>query len=106
MTSQQESRFDLPGFTLSLAYTKVCFEIAFPHMQCTDRISVENMAPMIFSPMPLIMKMKTRKKGKLKRGSISHAGLTDVSFLYTFRELLMMRVMNTITDKPDWERKV
>lgn len=32
--------------------------------------------------------------------------LTDLSFLYTFREILMMRVMNTITDKPDWDRKV
>lgn len=32
--------------------------------------------------------------------------LTDLSFLYTFREILMMRVMNTITDKPHWDRKV
>lgn len=61
---------------------------------------------MIFFPMPLIMMTMVRKTGKLKHGSITRAGLTDVSFLYTFRELLMMRVMNTITDKPDWERKV
>ncbi|KAJ5692834.1 hypothetical protein N7462_002257 [Penicillium macrosclerotiorum] len=28
------------------------------------------------------------------------------SFLVTRREILMMRVMNSITDKPEWERKV
>lgn len=32
--------------------------------------------------------------------------LSDLSFLYTLREILMMRVMNTITDKPHWDQKV
>ncbi|QGA19153.1 hypothetical protein EYB26_006841 [Talaromyces marneffei] len=29
-----------------------------------------------------------------------------LTFLRTKREILMMRIMNTITDKPDWDRKI
>ncbi|KAE8373327.1 hypothetical protein BDV26DRAFT_272364 [Aspergillus bertholletiae] len=36
--------------------------------------------------------------GDIEYGSVDHLNI--------FREILMMRVMNTITDKPEWDRKV
>lgn len=32
--------------------------------------------------------------------------LTTDRYTFTLRELLMMRIMNSITDKPDWDTKV
>ncbi|KAJ5670593.1 uncharacterized protein N7477_005956 [Penicillium maclennaniae] len=72
----QQERFDLPGFTLPL-----------------DCVRHESNNDGIFD------------RDWLFPNALEEEGDAD-GFLYTFREILMMRVMNTITDKPDWERKV
>ncbi|KAJ5141692.1 hypothetical protein N7476_004450 [Penicillium atrosanguineum] len=72
MSLQQESRFDLPGFTLPLLYTK----------------------------------REYNDNNSLFPNALDFEEDAYDGFLYTFREILMMRVMNTITDKPDWDRKV
>ncbi|KAL2865011.1 DUF4246 domain-containing protein [Aspergillus lucknowensis] len=37
---------------------------------------------------------------------MSYGGAEDSRYIFTTRELLMMRIMEAITDKPDWDTKV
>ncbi|KAJ5203771.1 uncharacterized protein N7498_004650 [Penicillium cinerascens] len=45
-------------------------------------------------------------KYSLFPNALDYNEVNDEGFLYTLREILMMRVMNTITDKPHWDQKV
>ncbi|PCG98106.1 Protein of unknown function DUF4246 [Penicillium occitanis (nom. inval.)] len=69
---KQETRFDLPGFTLPLNWKPGSSIEIFPCALDADQID--------------------------------DGGYT--AFLKTKREILMMRMMNTITDKPDWDKKI
>lgn len=103
--SSQLSRFDLPGFTLPLDYTVSLLE---GHSYIS-----------FYNWLIQTARIRTWPKSSFPHSSrrrswvFTYVTVDDIQWLtydfrivYVYREILMMRVMNTITDKPGWDQKV
>lgn len=118
MSAEQSNRLQLPGYNLPLNYrpdvsitTSPCI-IKICMLEYNSRVSVYRVASLLgvrSFQMPWIMAtLRVAGLSKTSHCILCHGQnlLTHVSRINVHREILMMRVMNTITDKPDWDKKV
>ncbi|GMF75537.1 unnamed protein product [Aspergillus oryzae] len=117
MSAEQSNRLQLPGYNLPLNYrpdvsitTSPCI-IKICMLEYNSRVSVYRVASLLgvrSFQMPWIMAtLRVAGLSKTSHCILCHGQnlLTHVSRINVHREILMMRVMNTITDKPDWDKK-